>query len=95
MPLRRIYVLEFHNDPSTHRIERLGGFGALSALMGCLRLRAGLIPRRLRPDLFKNLAELSQTVEVFRFTRPFEKARLNEWAGVLASHLDTVGSLRL
>ena len=87
LTLRRIYALEFTDDTVRHGIHRLRGFDAMKILMGCLRVRPGLITPGLQQRLFENLARIVGEVEVFRFSRPLDSRRVQFWTSHLADHI--------
>ncbi len=89
MPLTRIYALEFSGDPSQHGIHPIKGFEAMTTLMRCLRMRPGLVTNGLQYRLFESLARVSRDIEIFRFSRPSDKSRLQYWAERLAQHIDS------
>ena len=87
LTLRRIYGLEFTDDTARHGIHRLRGFDAMKMLMGCLRVRPGLVTLGLQQRLFENLARIADEVEVFRFSRPVDSGRVRFWTSHLAEHI--------
>ena len=87
LKLRRIYGLEFTDDTDRHGIHRLRGFDAMQMLMGCLRVRPGLVTPGLQLRLFENLARISSEVEIFRFSRPLDPRRVRFWTQHLAEHI--------
>ena len=89
MPLERIYVLQFAEGDGPAGIERLEGVAALQAVIDCLRMRRGLLRIGARDLSFANLAAISSTVAVFRFTRPRDRSQLLTWSRRLAAHLST------
>ena len=87
LPLKRIYALEFADEETPAGIFRIEGVAALQSLIGCLRLRMGLLSVGMRQRTFENLASISREVEVFRFVRPHDRKQLCAWSKRLASHL--------
>jgi hypothetical protein len=87
LPLKRIYVLHYADAETPPGIRRIAGVEALQALIGCLRMRTGLLAPGERQHTFETLASISTATEVFRFVRPYDKAQLAAWSGRLAAHL--------
>jgi hypothetical protein len=87
LPLKRIYVLQYADEENPPGIHRCEGVEAMQALIGCLRLRMGLLAVGARQKTFESLASISSAVEVYRFVRPFDRVQLHVWSELLAVHL--------
>lgn len=89
LPLNRIYKLQFADEDAPAGIFPLHGLAALEALVGCLRLRLGLLPVGAKQQTFEALAAISTRVAIYRFVRPRDGAQLRPWSEQLAAHIAT------
>jgi hypothetical protein len=87
--LRRIYTLEFSGENGAPGIYRLDGVDAMQALIGCLRLRLGLLPIGAARRTFERLAAIGDKVEMFRFVRPLDHRQSNDWLDRLIEHFES------
>jgi hypothetical protein len=87
--LRRIYVLEFTREDAAPGIHRLAGVDALQALIGCLRLRLGLLQTGASQRTFERLAAIGDKVEIFRFVRPLDYRQSSYWFDRLIEHFES------
>lgn len=87
LPLRRVYILGFADESNPTGIDRLHGVAALQALIQMLRVRKELLLSNPRQHTFEQLAAIAQSVEVFRFVRPFDPAQIDAWTERLAAHI--------
>jgi len=87
LPLKRIYVLQYAGETKPAGIHRLAGVAAMQALIGCLRLRLGLLSVGAQQKSFESLTSISSAVEVYRFVRPHDRRQLSAWSERLAAHL--------
>ena len=65
--LRRIYALDFEDDPNLAGIRRIEGVEAMRALLDCLRLRLPLLRIGDFQAHFEQLAHIAREVEIFPF----------------------------
>jgi len=89
LPLKRIYALQYADEENPPGIHRITGVAAMQALIGCLRLRMGLLSVGARQKTFESLASISSAVEAYRFVRPFDRMQLHAWSERLAAHLSS------
>jgi len=94
LPLKRIYALQFADEETPAGIHRLAGVAAMQALIGCLRLRLGLLSVGAQQKSFESLASISGAVEVYRFVRPRDRTQLHAWSERLAAHWSAQGGQR-
>jgi hypothetical protein len=85
--LARIYVLEFASGEAESGIYAISGFGALEALIDCLRLRLPLLLTGPAERYFEALTAVSRDVAMFRFARPRDLQLSRYWTEYLAAHL--------
>jgi hypothetical protein len=86
--LRRIYALEFAGEGAESGIFRLEGVEAMQALIGCLRMRLGLLPVGTAQRTFERLAAIGDKVEMFRFVRPLDHGQSTYWLDRLIEHFE-------
>lgn len=86
--LRRLYALRFAGEDETPGIHRLEGVEAMQALVGCLRMRTGLLGVGLARQTFERLAAISERVEMYRFVRPRDHDSSAFWLDHLVEHFD-------
>lgn len=86
LPLKRIYVLDYAREDWPAGIHRLRGIESLQAVIGCLRMRLGMLNVGDRERTFAALAAVCGAAEVYRFVRPCELAALRDWTRHLANH---------
>jgi hypothetical protein len=89
LPLKRIYVLQYSDDATPEGISRIAGVAAIQALIGCLRLRPGMLSVGARQKTFESLAAIGSAVEFYRFVRPRDRAQIAPWSQRLAEHLSS------
>ena len=89
LPLRRIYALAFDDESTPSGIHKVTGVEAMQTLIGCLRMRLGLLPIGPRQRTFESLAAISREIEIYRFVRPRDRNQLWDWSERLASHFAT------
>lgn len=87
--LRRIYVLGFEGEGAGAGLHRLEGVAALQALIGCLRLRPGLLGVGPVQRTFERLGAIAERVEMFRFIRPRDHAKAPAWIDRLQEHFES------
>jgi hypothetical protein len=89
LPLKRIYLLRYANAETPQGISHIAGVEAMQSLIGCLRLRPGMLSVGARRKTFESLAAIGSTVEFYRFVRPRDRALIAPWAERLAAHLSS------
>jgi hypothetical protein len=89
LPLRRLYALAFEDESTPSGIYKIKGVEALQTLIGCLRMRPGLLPIGPRQRTFERLAAIGREIEIYRFVRPRDRSQLWAWSERLASHFAT------
>jgi hypothetical protein len=89
LPLRRIYALAFSEESTPPGIYRLKGVEAMQTLIGCLRMRPGLLSIGSRQRTFESLAAIGREIAIYRLVRPHDRSQIRAWSERLASHIAT------